>query len=427
MTMRLKRLVGPHFLPVLNGALRMVLLLAKFFFVIFLAKYSSAEVVVEYGIVVAAVSVAVTLVGLDFYTYANRELMRHKLNNAKILTNQIFLLLIVYLLLLVLAAPMAGFLVSYTIFVGIIVFEHTSQELIRVLIARRSPILATITLMPKAALWIVALVGWKYGSGSMITLPEIGAFWIAGALASFGIGLWFLRHQLRFVNYRLIDRAWITQGLKSALIMLVAGAIARSFFLLDRLIMNHAASVDLVSAYVLFASLIASVYVIVEAAVFQFALPDLVENYSKGRRRDYLNCSSLMALKAISLAVIGLFGIIIFADILLVFIGKQTYLDQHSVLYICAFIGLAYVAFLSTHFVLYSMGRDLVLLTTAAITLAAFISASLAVPEEAGSLSVPIYLAASLVFGVLMRLIAIWMCLSAPARFAPHLRHSGPD
>lgn len=404
----------------------MVLLLAKFLFVVFLAKFSSPDVVVQYGVLVAAVSVAVTFAGLDFYTFANRELMRRMDDAPKIFTNHIVILSFTYSIIIISAIPLSYFFNSYFLFIGIVAAEHLSQELIRILIARRSPILATITLAPKAALWIVALLVWKYNSSAMIEFPEIATFWIAGALVSTATGLWFLHHELKFVKYRLIDQTWIIQGLKSALIMLVAGVIARCFFLLDRLFMKHLADVETVSAYVLFTSLFTAVYVVVEAAVFQFSLPELVDKYHKGEQKKYFNVSLLMALKALSLASIGIVALVLFIDILLRFIGKQTYLGQNDILYACSAITLLYVSFLSTHFVLYSMGRDLVLLSTSALTAGIFILANLGLPEWAGSLSVPIHLAASLACGVLLRLIAIWLCRSQFPQIARHL-HSGAD
>jgi len=59
----------------INLALRGLSMGSKFFLVIFLAKYLSISDIGTYGLIVATVSFSIILLGGEFYTYSQRELL----------------------------------------------------------------------------------------------------------------------------------------------------------------------------------------------------------------------------------------------------------------------------------------------------------------------------------------------------------------
>ena len=407
----LKGVVGkikPKFLPVTNGVMRIILLFAKFVFIVILAKHAHPETVVQYGILVATVSVATTFLGLDFYTFSTREIMKNPDNIGEILTNQVAVTVCVYMSLIPFIFVTTIFVVPIFTICAIISTEHISQELIRVLIARRKPLLATLTLAPKAGLWIVALLIYSNVSENIVTLDMILIFWFLGNTISLGLGVMVLRRDFSLVRYHHLNVVWIKKGIKAALILLGSGVLTRCLFLIDRILMQNYAGIDVASAYILFSSIFASINVVVEAVVFNFALPDLVEKYNKVNLGAFLKYSARIAFNAWAIAGSGVLSIVFFSDFFLLFIGKEVYSSQKLVLYSCAILSLVYVSYTSLHYILYSMGQDLALLLTAIATVTIFSGISLTLSESFGPLSVVLYLITSLIIGVVIRLLIIY-------------------
>ena len=85
----------------LNLALRGLSMGSKFVLIIFLARYLSVEDIGLYGLVVATVSFSVILLGGEFYTYSQRELLSVDKNKwCWILQHQSLATMALYLLIL---------------------------------------------------------------------------------------------------------------------------------------------------------------------------------------------------------------------------------------------------------------------------------------------------------------------------------------
>ena len=61
---------------VLNIGLRIATLASRFLFIFFLAKYLDSASFGYYGLFAAAVSYCLYFVGMDFYTYVTREILK---------------------------------------------------------------------------------------------------------------------------------------------------------------------------------------------------------------------------------------------------------------------------------------------------------------------------------------------------------------
>ena len=85
----------------INLALRGITLGSKFLLSIYLVKFLSLEANGEYGIFVATISMLTYVLGLDFYSFNNREILQeNSLESGKKIKNQFFLFTLVYLLVL---------------------------------------------------------------------------------------------------------------------------------------------------------------------------------------------------------------------------------------------------------------------------------------------------------------------------------------
>jgi hypothetical protein len=74
---------------VINIALRLSVLVSKFFFIFLAAKYLSLSDMGEYGIFIASVTYSIYLIGFDFYTFSNRAFIQSESEQALIASKQL--------------------------------------------------------------------------------------------------------------------------------------------------------------------------------------------------------------------------------------------------------------------------------------------------------------------------------------------------
>ena len=88
-------------IKIINLALRGITLGSKFLLSIYLVKFLSLEANGEYGIFVATISMLTYVLGLDFYSFNNREILQEKSSESgKKIKNQFVLFTLVYLIIL---------------------------------------------------------------------------------------------------------------------------------------------------------------------------------------------------------------------------------------------------------------------------------------------------------------------------------------
>ena len=134
---------------ILNMLLRACTLGARFVFVFFLAKFLDAKAVGYYGLFTATVGYFLYLVGLDFYTYTTREILKaqHE-QRGQMLKGQASLSALLYIVVVPLAVwmlPQAQWPSELLLwFFPILVLEHLNQEISRLLIALSEQITASL-------------------------------------------------------------------------------------------------------------------------------------------------------------------------------------------------------------------------------------------------------------------------------------------
>ena len=112
---------------------------SRFLFIFFLAKFLDPAMVGYYGIFTATVGYCLYFVGLDFYTYVSREILKtNSAERGRLLKGQAALACALYVILLPVGilflgrSGWPGHLVWW--FFPILVLEHLNQELSRLLV-----------------------------------------------------------------------------------------------------------------------------------------------------------------------------------------------------------------------------------------------------------------------------------------------------
>lgn len=249
----------------------------------FLAKYLDPASVGYYGLFTAAVGYSLYFVGLDFYTYVTREILRDQSDKGgQFLKGQAALSGLLYILFLPIAYSI---LLQYTgwpqylfiWFFPILLLEHFNQEMSRLLIALSAQVTASMILFIRQGSWalvIVALMAWEPSSRQLQAVMVLWA--VAGVIAAL-VAIYKLR-EFRMGGWRSpLDWNWIKKGMAISTAFLLATLALRGVQTLDRYWLEALGGIEIVGAYVLFFGVASALLAFLDAGVFAFAYPALIK------------------------------------------------------------------------------------------------------------------------------------------------------
>ena len=270
-----------------NVAMRAAVLGGRFVLLVLLARYLRADEVGLYGLVTASVAYALYVVGLDFYAYSNREVVKLSRSNwGGPLKNQMVLIAVLY----VVTAPLflsifwAGALpwgLAGWCF-ALLVTEHLAQELGRLLIVASDQMMASVLLFVRMACWIPAVLVLMQSRLEMRTLSVVLAGWLGGGVIAAMLGvvrLWMLGVRGWSAP---VDWAWIGRGMRIAVPLLSSTLVLRALFTVDRYWMQSLAGIQAVGAYILFMGIANALAAFLDGGVFVFIYPDLIKSFHEG-------------------------------------------------------------------------------------------------------------------------------------------------
>ena len=271
----------------LNVSLRFGTLGIRFIFIFFLAKYLDATSIGYYGLFTATVGYCLYFVGLDYYVFVTRAILRVPADQrGRLLKGQAALSGLLYLLLLPVALVLLGqfgwpgHLMWW--FFPILVLEHFNQEMSRLLIALSEQITASVVLFVRQGSWAVAIVALMAWDEASRNLDFVMALWTCSGMAAATLGIWKVR-RLGMGGWReKIDWRQIRKGVAISAAFLVATLALRAMQTVDRYWLEALGGIELVGAYVLFVGIAAALMVFLDAGVFSFIYPALIRHNHNG-------------------------------------------------------------------------------------------------------------------------------------------------
>lgn len=348
---------------ILNMGLRLCTLFSRFLFVFFLARYMDAEAVGYYGLFTATVGYFLYLVGLDFYTYSTREIIKAPdMARGQMLKGQVSLSALLYLVILPLAAwvvPQAKLPAELLVwFFPILVLEHLNQEICRLLTALSEQVTASLILFLRQGSWALAIVALMALDAELRQLRVVMACWAVAGLAAAWLGIRKLRH-LHMGGWQLpVDWAWVRKGVTVSLAFLVATLALRGVQTVDRYWLQSLANIETVGAYVLFLNIASTLMVFLDAGIFAFAYPELIALCHK-KQYQLVNRKALRLLAYVVISATA-FSIVswLLLPYLLQWINKPIY-GQSLWLYPWLLLAMVINALsMVPHFALYAKGHD---------------------------------------------------------------------
>jgi O-antigen/teichoic acid export membrane protein len=394
-----------------NVGLRGMTLASKFLLVLFLAKFLEPAALGLYGLLVASVGYALYLVGLDFYTYTTREIIKRASGDwGDIVKSQVALSAILY----VIFVPLLCLLFYYRIlpvglmgwFFILLVLEHFAQELNRVLVALSAQLVASVVLFLRSGIWAIVCVVVMFFDADRQSLQFVLLCWTVGGLSACAVSLVYLARLKSRGWSKAMDWHWIKSGVLIAVPFLVSTLATRGIFTLDRYWLEHLAGLEVLGAYVLFMNISNALISFLDAGVFVYLYPSLIAAHNSGHAQEFRQGMLKLTKQCVAVSVVfGVVAMLLMPYVLKV-IDKAIYTEQSWmfpwVLLATALFSLGMIP----QFGLYAQGKDKHIIMSHIAGFVAFVLVVYSFSEHSASAAV----LAGLVIG--FGLSAIWKAVA---------------
>jgi O-antigen/teichoic acid export membrane protein len=260
---------------------------ARFLFIFFLAKYLDPASIGYYGVFAATVGYALYFVGLDYYTYVSREILKlPPSHRGQMLKGQAALSGILYLILFPVALWGLGEigwpsnLVWW--FIPIVLLEHFNQEISRLMLALTQPLFASWLLFVRQGSWGIVVIIILNSTYAARNLNVVIAGWGIAGIVAVSMAVWKLK-KLKIGGWTLpVDWLWVRRGISVSIAFLVGTLALRGVFTFDRYLLERLVSIEMVGAYVLLFGVANTLVAFLEAAVFAFSFPVMIKYNHEG-------------------------------------------------------------------------------------------------------------------------------------------------
>jgi len=419
-----------NLLQLTNIAIRGATLASKFLLIFFLARFLEPSELGLYGLVTATVGYSLYLLGFDFYTYTTREILKLERHEwGSLLKSQGALSLVLYvvflpLLSLVFVKGLLPWSVAGWFFI-LLVLEHLTQELGRLLIAISEQLVASLVLFLRSGIWAVALTALMFIEPDSRNLDFVLGAWALGSSMALLLGA-FRISTLRISGWSAkVDWSWIAKGLKIAVPFLVATLAIRGVFTFDRYWLEALTSLDVLGAYVLFMGLGAALLSFLDAGVFAFIYPGLIGAYQRQDAKGFRQGVRNLVFQTVGLSLIFTIVAELLIGMLLQWLNKPFYLSQLELFHWILAANFLSALSMIPHYALYAQGRDKPIIYSHVGSLGVFVISVWALSKYWAELAVPVGLCFTFFFILCWKTWSYY--LVTPAQFRSFLANSAPD
>lgn len=343
-------------------ALRALLLLGKFVFIVVLAKWTDTATVGIYALLVTISTIAVYVVGLELHTYTSREIVSDTGHGgAAHVQHHFFALAVMYVIVLpavFLFMKLLGISgkFSFLLFAIVLLFEVLAQELGRYLLIMQKAVRSNTLQFIRGAAWMPLAIGFILAGNASSAIDFVLLSWGAGGLASCIFGLWNTRSWL--APRQRLTIGWFPGAFGSARHYFAVALLTQVQYYSDRFIIQWIlgeAQVGVLSFYQSFAS---TMVAFVQTGVISVLLPQLL---LAAKQRDYRGEARIRR-EMIKWGLFLAIGISAFLAVampfLLRYMGNSTYLEQLPLLYMLLVGNVILVTGVVVHLSLYARRKD---------------------------------------------------------------------
>lgn len=330
----------------------------------FMARYLTQEELGIYGLFTATLSIALYFLGMDFYVFNTREILkREEADRTGLIRDQLvfhgigFLVILPLLLGVFYLKILPWKYAPY--FYLILICEHLSQESHRLLVTLSKAAIANLVLFFRGGIWVYFILGIGLSLKEAQNLKLIWLGWMGGVLASLGLSAYILKSlDWESASKKPVDWRWIFKGVQTSLSFFTSTLAILGIQFLDRYLIEHYHGKGMVGTYTFYTSIANVIQVFVFTGIIAPLYPQIVAAYQSHHLEKYQRLMSKMSLAILAsvflLAVTSVLCIYPVIDL----IQKPFYL-QHLPTYwlLLAATGLASFAEIP-HYALYVRQKD---------------------------------------------------------------------
>ena len=342
--------------------LRGISVLAKFLFTVLYFKFSE-EAFGTYSLVATTIFLLVFLLGLDFYSYANRAVLENKAHIQKIIINQFTLYFALYLLLLPLIYFVFWFekfdFQYFWIFYIVLITEHINMEFYRLFFVFKKPWEANISFFLRNGLWVLIAVFLLFRQ-HQIELSTILWLWLLGnilALLFTLIQVNFKKNQLKTTDLK-PDLIWIKNGIFISFPYILSTLSYKTIEFADRYIIDFFMDKKAVGVYAFFTSMANVMNIVIFTVVISVLYPGLVESLMQKNKDKFKKIYRQFKKEIIVYGAGMSVFLTLFLPFLLISINKKQYMQDFFVFILLVVANLVLNFSFLHHFVMYAFKKD---------------------------------------------------------------------
>lgn len=346
-----------------NVSLRALSMGSKFALIIALARLLAPAEVGLYGLFTATVGFSMLVIGGDYYTYSQRELLSQPQERwSFVIQHQALATLMLYVVLLPAQAVifwlemMPRYLAGW--FFALLIAEHIAQEINRLLVVMHRQLLASMVLFIRTGAWACFVLPVMWFDSSVRNLNAVLLAWLIGCLFAIMLGAWGIWREVRPWRRWKFDWFWLRRGFVVGLMFLMATMCFRALQTFDRYTVKSLAGADFLGVYVLYTGVAMSVISVLDPAVFSFLYPRLVAAYRQGDQAQYRQLMRELAYSAIGVSVLVAIVIAILAPFVFAWTNKPVYTQHLPILWLLLGMTIIYAIGMVPHYGLYARGAD---------------------------------------------------------------------
>ncbi len=335
---------------------------AKFIFTVLFFQLSEAQFG-EYSLVATTILLLVFVLGMDFYSYANRAVLTPETNTQKIIFNQFSLYAILYVLLIpfvYVVFKMANFNIAYLwIFYAVLITEHLNYEFYRLLFVYNKPTQANINLFLRNGLWVL-FASWQLYFYKEMTIEQVLWYWLVGNILALFYTLTLIigvRHKIDKQNFKW-DSQWIKTGLLVSVPYILATLAYKTIEFSDRYMIDYFLDKKQVGIYSFFANMANVLNIVLFTVVISMIYPKMVSAIMDKDTLKFKKYFNQMKKETVFYAIGVSVVLAILLPIVLMAIHKDVYLKQFYVFFLLILgnfmLNLSFVY----HFVIYAHHKD---------------------------------------------------------------------
>ncbi|WP_155989682.1 oligosaccharide flippase family protein [Thermithiobacillus tepidarius DSM 3134] len=353
----------------LNVILRATTLASKFLLLVYLARVLPPEQLGVYGIFTATVSYALYLLGLDFYAYAQREMLDKPreawggvIRDQFIFYGLAYLGILPLLLLVVFASGSLPWSLLGWFFL-ILSLEHLSQELYRLLVITQKHALAGWVLFLRTGAWVYLSLALIWAVPDLQNLASVWMGWVFGAGASVAVALYGLREfRIGSQKEQPIHWAWMKKGVLVGMKFLLGTLALRGMFTFDRYILDWTWGKEQVGVYTFYMGIASAALSFIDAGIIMQVYPKIMHAIQSHDVQAYHKAMKELSLGMVLIGTAILIAVWLFIGPVINFVGHPAYQSSIGTLWALLAAILAYCFALIPHYPLYARRYDRVIL-----------------------------------------------------------------